>query len=168
MMSPVAAAYFLGTIGTAVALFILRRWCTSPRVRVALLLLPLLLLFHLTYLIVCPVCPALFSFLIPYTPDGEWTTTDVDGNPCRVTIQSKALCSSTPPGDYPRIRLESSSMHGTAVYVMNTRWRFGPGTITLIPGGMEIFMTVPEGWGAKLLLHRDRWTEETIRPKDWP
>jgi len=166
-MSLTAAAYLFGTIGMAVALLAARYCCRNSRVRLVLLLLPILLLLHLAYLVAVPVCPGIFSFLIPYIPVGDWATTDTDGNPCKVTIQAKARSSTIPPGEYPRIRLESSSIHGTGVYVKDTDWRLGLGTITPIPGGVEIYQTDSNGWGARFLLHRDHWVEETIAPKAW-
>jgi hypothetical protein len=166
-VSPAAAAYLLGTLGLAVGLFIARRWCRRPRVRVSLALGTLFLLLHLAYLFFVPVLPGIFTFLIPYTPIGAWATTDVEGTRCTVSVQAKARCCSTPPGEHPRVRLEASGVHGRAVYIIDTDWRFGPGTITPIPGGLEIYQTFPEGWGVRFLLHRDHWIEETILPRDW-
>src|SRR5436190_10318875 len=165
-MSPVAAAYLIGTICLAVTLFAARRGFKNSRIRLALLLLPVFLLLHLAYLILVPVCPGIFTFLIPYEPDGEWATTDTHGHPCKITIQSKARCSTIPPGEHPRIRLESLSVHGTVIHVMDTDWRCAPGVITPVPGGVEIYQTVAGGWGTRFLLHQDHWSEETIVATD--
>jgi len=167
-MTLIAAAYLLGTIGLSLALIAASFWCRRTRLRMALRLLSIVLLLHLWYLIAAPVTPGLFSFLIPYELLGECTTADLDGNEVHVHIGFKRMSCSTPPGELPRLWLSSSSVHGTAVLVQDTGWRFSPGDIQPIRGGLEVYEGTPVvGRGWRFLLRKNRWTEEEIDPPNW-
>jgi len=120
-MSPVAAVFGISVIVISLALLVKRHFCKDSRMRGLLLILPILLLSVLWYLVAAPVTPGLFSFLIPYETVGVWTTTDLDGNPCSVRVDAKAMSCRIPPGELPRIRLESTA--SGAVHVCDTGWR---------------------------------------------
>jgi len=164
-MSPVAAVFGISVIVISLALLVKRHFCKDSRTRQFLLALPILLLCLLWYLVAAPVTPGLFSFLIPYEEVGVWPTTDLDGNSCSIRVDAKAMSCRIPPGELPRIRLESIT--SGAVHVCDTGWRFGVGEVRPVKGGLEIFASPLNGWGLRFRLRRNEWSQETIVPDWW-
>jgi len=166
-MPPVAAVFGISVIVISLALFVKPHFCNDSKTRRLLLMLPILFLSILGYLVASPVTPGLFSFLIPYEQLGVWPTTDLDGNPCSVRVDAKAMSCRIPPGELPRIRLESTTSGAGAVYVCDTGWRFGVGAVRPVKGGLEIFSSPLNRWGLRFRLRRNEWSQETIVPDGW-
>jgi hypothetical protein len=166
-MTLIAAAYLFGTVGLSLAFIAASFRCQRIRLRVTIRLLSIVLLLHLWYLVAAPVTPGLFSFLIPYERLGDFMTTDLDGNEIHVRVDAKSMSSSIPPGELPRLRLSWSGVDGTAVLVHDTGWRFSPGDIRPIRGGLDVYEGTPAGWGWRFLLRRNGCTKARIVPPGW-
>ena len=100
-------------------------------------------------------CPVIVS-LGPYDSMGIWKTTDVEGNECLVEVLCKVRSLRVPPGEHPRIKVICTSGDATSMLVHDTDWRYGPGWVQPVPGGIDVFASGLPNQGAQFRISKGR------------